>query len=56
MKSNQKKVPSKIKCGLCDSAKKTLTKTTCCDNWICDDAHTYKIFSYARNGASGCNM
>jgi len=49
METKQKKASPKAKCGLCDSAKKALTKTICCDNWICDDAHTYQIFSYARN-------
>ena len=37
------------KCGLCGSSKKKLIKTECCNNWICDDSHTYMIFSYARN-------
>jgi hypothetical protein len=36
------------RCGLCGSTKK-LTKTECCGNWICDDEHTYRLFSYARN-------
>ena len=36
-------------CGLCASTKKALTKTPCCDNWICDDEQDYVIFSYARN-------
>lgn len=35
-------------CGLCGKTK-NLTKTPCCDNWICDDAHKYVAFSYARN-------
>jgi hypothetical protein len=26
-----------------------LTKTECCDNWICDDEDRYVLFSYARN-------
>lgn len=39
---------SKRKCGLCGKTKK-LTKTECCDNWICDDEDKYVIFSYARN-------
>ena len=35
-------------CGLC---RKTghLTRTDCCSQWICDDEHTYVLFSYARN-------
>ena len=35
-------------CGLCGRTEK-LTKTPCCDNWICDDEDEYVIFSYARN-------
>ncbi len=50
MKTNQKKVLSKAKCGLCGNDKKNvLIKTECCQNWICNDAHTYELFSYARN-------
>lgn len=36
------------KCGLCGDTK-NLTKTPCCGNWICDDEHKYKAFSYDRN-------
>lgn len=36
------------KCGLCGK-KDNLTKTQCCNNWICDDAENYVLFSYARN-------
>ena len=36
------------KCGLCGKTK-NLTKTECCEQWICDDEHKYKLFSYARN-------
>ena len=36
------------RCGLC-GATKNLTKTECCDQWICDDEHEYEVFSYARN-------
>ncbi len=39
------------RCGLCGKAKK-LTKTECCDQWICDDEDTYVLFSYARNSCS----
>ena len=39
----------KEKCGLCGSSKKKLTKTPCCDNWICDGEDDYVVFSYARN-------
>ncbi len=40
--------PNQPRCGLCGKTK-NLTKTECCDNWICDDEHTYKLFSFARN-------
>lgn len=36
------------RCGLCGNTK-NLTQTDCCGNWICDDEHTYRLFSYARN-------
>ena len=36
------------RCGLCGKTK-NLTKTECCGQWICDDEHKYKLFSYARN-------
>ncbi|OGS27658.1 MAG: hypothetical protein A2297_08755 [Elusimicrobia bacterium RIFOXYB2_FULL_48_7] len=39
---------SKPRCGLCGKVR-NLTKTDCCGNWICDDEHKYKAFSYARN-------
>ena len=42
------KTVSKAKCGLCGQAKK-LTKTACCNQWICDDNDQYVLFSYARN-------
>lgn len=43
------KEPLKKKaCGLCGKNRK-LTKTECCDNWICDDEHKYRLFSYALN-------
>ncbi len=35
-------------CGLCGKTG-NLTKTECCGQWICDDEHKYKLFSYARN-------
>jgi len=35
-------------CGLCGKTA-NLTKTECCDNWICDDEEQYILFSYARN-------
>lgn len=39
------------RCGLCGKTK-NLTKSECCGNWICDDEHTYQLFSYARNSCS----
>jgi hypothetical protein len=36
------------RCGLCGKTGR-LTRTECCGNWICDDEHTYVLFSYARN-------
>jgi hypothetical protein len=42
------KTVSKPRCGLCGKTGK-LTKTLCCDHWICDDSDTYVLFSYARN-------
>jgi hypothetical protein len=35
-------------CGLCGKGT-NLTKTECCDQWICDDEDQYVLFSYARN-------
>jgi len=35
-------------CGLCGKTT-NLTKTECCDQWICDDEDQYVLFSYARN-------
>jgi hypothetical protein len=35
-------------CGLCGKARQ-LTRTACCEHWICDDEDTYVLFSYARN-------
>ena len=40
-------VESTPKCGLCGKTTK-LTKTPCCDQWICDDEENYVPFSYAR--------
>ena len=39
------------RCGLC-GATENLTKTECCDNWICDDESEYEMFSYNRNSCS----
>jgi hypothetical protein len=38
----------KKSCFLC-GATKELTKTDCCNHWICDDEDKYVLFSYARN-------
>ena len=43
-----KPTPNKPSCGLCGKRGK-LTKTECCDQWICDDTGKYVMFSYARN-------
>ncbi|PWU21352.1 MAG: hypothetical protein C5B48_11395 [Candidatus Rokuibacteriota bacterium] len=34
-------------CGLCGKTR-ALTRTGCCEQWICDDEHNYVLFSYAR--------
>jgi len=36
------------RCGLCGNTD-NLTRTPCCNEWICDDADSYVMFSYARN-------
>lgn len=36
------------RCGLCGKTG-NITKTECCDQWICDDADQYVLFSYDRN-------
>jgi len=38
----------KKSCGLC-GATKNLTKTKCCNNFICDDEDKYVLFSFATN-------
>lgn len=40
--------PPSPRCGLCGKTR-SLTKTDCCGNWICDDEHKYVLFSYATN-------
>lgn len=35
-------------CGLCGNTS-NLTRTPCCNQWICDDADSYVMFSYAHN-------
>lgn len=47
-KSRQPRSGNQPRCGLCSKTGK-LTKTECCDNWICDDEDKYVPFSYARN-------
>ena len=50
-KPTKKKIKKRTdipRCGLCGKTG-NLTKTECCGQWICDDEHTYKLFSYARN-------
>ncbi len=44
----KKKQNDRPKCGLCGKTTK-LTKTECCDQWICDDEDQYVLFSYARS-------
>jgi hypothetical protein len=41
----------KPRCGLCGKTGR-LTKTECCNQWICDDEDQYVMFSYARNSCS----
>ncbi len=43
-----KKSQDKPRCGLCGKTT-NLIQTDCCGNWICNDAHEYVIFSFARN-------
>jgi hypothetical protein len=43
-----KSFKARPRCGLCGKTGK-LTKTECCDQWICDDEDQYVLFSYARN-------
>jgi hypothetical protein len=37
------------RCGLCGSTTKPLTRTECCNQWICDDEDDYVLFSYSQN-------
>jgi hypothetical protein len=39
------------RCGLCGKTS-NLTRTECCDQWICDDESKYRMFSFARNSCS----
>jgi hypothetical protein len=47
-KKKKSKVVPIVRCGLCGKTGK-LTKTDCCDQWICDDEDQYVMFSYERN-------
>ena len=47
-KAKTKRVRTVRRCGLCGKTG-NLTKTECCDQWICDDEDQYEMFSYARN-------
>lgn len=47
----EKQTENKPRCGLCGKTK-NLTKTECCNQWICDDEDKYELFSYARNSCS----
>jgi hypothetical protein len=40
--------PANARCGLCGKQGR-LTKTPCCDQWICDDSDQYQMFSFAHN-------
>ena len=46
--ANEEPVDSIPRCGLCGKTDR-LTKTPCCDQWVCDDAADYVPFSYERN-------
>jgi hypothetical protein len=46
--NSNKESSSLHRCGLCGKTHK-LTKTECCNQWICDDADQYQLFSYANN-------
>ncbi len=47
-KRRQSRSTDAPRCGLCGKMG-NLTKTECCDQWICDDESQYVLFSYARN-------
>ena len=47
-KEKNRKVIPLAKCGLCGKTGK-LTKTECCNQWICNDVDQYVMFSFARN-------
>ena len=47
-RKKEKTVEEEPRCMLCGKTKK-LTKTDCCDQWICDHADQYVLFSFAKN-------
>ncbi|UCG55908.1 MAG: hypothetical protein JSU70_13675 [Phycisphaerales bacterium] len=47
-RSKKRERTDRARCGLCGKTG-NLTKTECCDQWICDDEDRYVLFSYARN-------
>lgn len=49
--SKRAETGTKPRCGLCGKTRK-LTRTECCDQWICDDEENYVLFSYAMNSCS----
>ena len=51
-RSRPKSAPLRARrCGLCGKAG-PLTRTECCNQWICDDEASYRLFSYARISCS----
>lgn len=48
LRRRKRNTASVKRCGLCGKTGK-LTKTECCDQWICDDEEQYALFSFARN-------
>ncbi|ODS40165.1 MAG: hypothetical protein A7315_09365 [Candidatus Altiarchaeales archaeon WOR_SM1_79] len=51
----QRRTKDAPRCGLCGKTT-NLTKTECCDRWICDDEDQYVLFSYARNNCHRNHM
>lgn len=47
-KGTSKPKQTRHRCGLCGKTGK-LTKTDCCESWICNDEHKYVLFSHTRN-------
>lgn len=45
-KQAKRKPKAKPGCGLCGNTEQ-LTKTPCCNHWICDDLEQYELFSFA---------